>query len=161
MLDRRWEVLQLVGNNWVNAWAEHDDEGERPLQFNTREEAQAELDAHFADYEAAVRDGHMECVPSRDEFTIAQTIRASPYAEGYRFKLAGWRYGEAGSLDMLITYKFHNGAMWRYHAGRVIGKEGDPVPAPWDNNCPVHYREGLMYVDYFTMDEQEVAAYGF
>jgi hypothetical protein len=67
---QRWEVLTLVGNHWLNVW-ELDEE---PETFASYEEADAALAEHLRDCRYAVNLGHLEDMPTRDEFRIVPHV---------------------------------------------------------------------------------------
>jgi hypothetical protein len=71
MSAQRWEVLTLVGNYWENVW----ELDEHPETFASYEEASVALEEHLRDCRYAVDMGHLEDMPTRDQFAIA------PYVE--------------------------------------------------------------------------------
>jgi hypothetical protein len=60
---------------WTNTWSYEDDNGVTiPTIFNTREDAQAELDYFLKDCKEAKKMGHMPDVPKRKNFKIIEII---------------------------------------------------------------------------------------
>jgi hypothetical protein len=61
------QEFNLCGG-WANNWS-YDD---KPTTFDSREAAQAELDAFLADCEEELEAGNMPDVPDREEFRIVE-----------------------------------------------------------------------------------------
>ena len=61
------QEFNLCGG-WANNWS-YDD---KPTTFDSREAAQAELDAFLADCVDEMRDGNMPDAPDREEFRIVE-----------------------------------------------------------------------------------------
>jgi hypothetical protein len=61
------QEFNLCGG-WANNWT-YDD---KPSTFDSREAAQAELDAFIADCEEELEAGNMPDVPDREEFRIVE-----------------------------------------------------------------------------------------
>jgi len=59
----------MFSGGWENVW--HDQDG-LPVEFATKEEADAEIKQHLADCEEAVKAGYLECAPLRDEYRIVE-----------------------------------------------------------------------------------------
>ena len=70
MSAQRWEMLTLVGNHGENVW----ELDEMPETFASYEEADAALAEHLRDCRYAVDMGHLEDMPTRDQFAIAQYV---------------------------------------------------------------------------------------
>lgn len=141
-MNKVWEVQQLINSCWENAW--------NTVQFETQQEAQDALDAHLKDLGANMPP---EDIP---EYMIAEVTRNAKFDIGYQFKLPGYKHMSSKDLNMMVTYRYHNGECWRYHCGLILCKEGEPIPAPYDKACQVRELSGFMYCDYCTADEQEI-----
>ena len=70
MTAQRWEVLTLVGNHYENVW----ELDEKPETFASHYEADAALVEHLRDCQWAVDAGHLEDMPTRDQFQIAPFV---------------------------------------------------------------------------------------
>lgn len=58
---------------WTNTWSYEDDHGITiPTTFETREEAEIELDYFFEDCKMAFEEGHMPDIPDRHDFRIVE-----------------------------------------------------------------------------------------
>lgn len=58
---------------WTNTWSYEDDNGVTiPTTFDTREEAEIELDYFFEDCKMAFEEGHMPDIPDRHDFRIVE-----------------------------------------------------------------------------------------
>ena len=57
---------------WTNHWTIIEEDKEKPMYFNTEEEAWAELEEYMQDMADAVEDGDMEDAPSWDDFRIEE-----------------------------------------------------------------------------------------
>ncbi len=64
----KYEVQEETFYGWENTWS--NDDG--PTTFDTREDAEAELNSFLADMAYAVSIGDMEDCPSRDQFRIVE-----------------------------------------------------------------------------------------
>jgi hypothetical protein len=65
-----YEVQTLFLNGqWENTWSAGQG---LPLLFATREEASLAIEEHLHDYAVGVREGHLEDMPTRDEFRIVK-----------------------------------------------------------------------------------------
>lgn len=66
----KWEVQEFtLCDGWVNTWC---DEDEVPTLFDSREEAEAELQAFLKDMREAVERGDMEDAPTEDSYQIVE-----------------------------------------------------------------------------------------
>jgi hypothetical protein len=70
----RYEVQEFcLFGGWTNTWSHEDDDGnEIPTQYDTKEEAEIDLDYFFQDMQHAFDDGHMEDVPDREDFRVVE-----------------------------------------------------------------------------------------
>ena len=70
MTAQRWEVLTLCGGHYENVWSID----EQPEVFGSYDDAWTALNEHLSECESAVRLGHLDAMPSRDEFQIAPYV---------------------------------------------------------------------------------------
>ena len=70
----RFEIQEFtLFDGWLNTWLSVDGDGEAyKTTFNTRQEAENELNSFIYDMQRAVADGYMEDVPSIDTFKIVE-----------------------------------------------------------------------------------------
>lgn len=70
----RYEVQEFcLCGGWTNTWSYEDDNGNTiSTTFNSKEDAEAELDYFFEQMQDAVDEGNMEDVPDRHDFRIAR-----------------------------------------------------------------------------------------
>lgn len=65
----KYAVETQIGNGWENVWMTGDD---KPILFDTYEEAEYELRDHLKDYQEAFDEGFVSSVPEPDEFRIVE-----------------------------------------------------------------------------------------
>ena len=70
----RYEVQEnCLFGGWTNTWSHEDWAGKDiPTTFDSREDAEAELDWFFQECQKAVDSGNMEDVPDRADFRIVE-----------------------------------------------------------------------------------------
>lgn len=73
-MNKRYEVQEFcLCGGWTNTWSYEDEEGETvPSFFDTKEEAEAELDWFLKEMLEAVEDGYMEDCLDREDFKIVE-----------------------------------------------------------------------------------------
>jgi hypothetical protein len=68
-MSKKFEVQEFnLCGGWINNWS--DDDG--ASTFETKEQAEAELDWFLQEMLEAVEDGNMEDVPDREDFRIVE-----------------------------------------------------------------------------------------
>ena len=70
----QYEVQEFcLCGGWVNNWSHEDWAGnEIKTTFDTREDAEAELDYFFKQYQDEYESGNVEDVPDREDFRIVE-----------------------------------------------------------------------------------------
>lgn len=69
----QYKVEMKYFYGWDDAgWTEETDEGSKPLQFESVQEAHAELDDLFASVKAAVTSGDMDIEENSEDFRIVE-----------------------------------------------------------------------------------------
>jgi hypothetical protein len=73
-MQTKFEIQEFtLFDGWLNTWLSVDADGEAyKTTFNTRQEAENELNCFINDMQRAVADGYMEDVPSIDTFKIVE-----------------------------------------------------------------------------------------
>jgi hypothetical protein len=73
-MSTRFEIQEFtLFDGWINTWLSVDNDGEAyKTTFDTRSEAQLELESFIHDMQKAVADGYMEDVPSIDSYKIVE-----------------------------------------------------------------------------------------
>jgi|LakMenE01Jun11ns_1017448.scaffolds.fasta_scaffold9919064_2 hypothetical protein len=68
---------------WTNTWSWEDDKGNSiPTTYQTKDEAEADLDDFFADCIYAMDIGNTEDIPDREEFRIVEIQDKFDYERG-------------------------------------------------------------------------------
>ena len=70
----QYEVQEFcLCDGWVNNWSYEDEKGhEIKTTFSTREDAQAELEYFFEQYQFEFESGNIEDPPTREDFRIVE-----------------------------------------------------------------------------------------
>lgn len=67
----KFEVQEFcLCGGWTNTWSDEDG----ATTFDTREQAQAELDLHFTEMQEEFEEGNMPDVPDREDFRIVEVV---------------------------------------------------------------------------------------
>lgn len=151
---KKWEVQQYVaGSGWMNAIVSMEGDKAIGQQFDTRAEAIDELEALIRDLVKAKARGEINVVDVSN-YQVVQEWPPAMYQEGYRFM--AWSGLLKRRSEFILSYRYHNDTTWRYHLGLILGPAGSDVP-PVYKHCKLNVRDGLQYVDFSTIDENEVA----
>lgn len=149
----RWEVqTQLAANNWANLWvAKNEETGiEMPVTFPNQQQAEQAM----ADHKKELAE---ECPEALAEYRVVSVyVEPAPakYTAGTRFKVL--EPNKVGAtMEVILSYVYHNGETYRYHLGMVLGPVGSEVP-PLYQHCRLQESDGVQFVDYTTIDEAEV-----
>ncbi len=135
-----FEIQERINNDWVSMNA---------VQFPTPEDALTFLEEHMQE---AQQNG------VKIELYRIESVNPTPmFKVGYRFKLPGYKHHSAKDLEMIITYIYDNGTLWKYHVGLIVAKVGERTPQLYlDHHCSVRTLEDIQYVDYCTSTEAEI-----
>lgn len=73
-MSTQYEVQELcLFGGWTNNWSYEDEKGnEIKTTFSTREDAQAELDYFFEQYQFEFESGNIQDPPTREDFRIVE-----------------------------------------------------------------------------------------
>jgi hypothetical protein len=151
---KKWEIqTKMEIGTWENVCTVTGEDGVvKPMQFDSEDEAWTEMYQHLKDLKAAFEAGNIASFDASD-YRVEQVLSLPMYEIGHRMK---WYDGRAEKKDMMITYRYHNGEVWRYHVGLIICKAGDYIPERYWHCDSRRHLEGYMVVDYSTEDESAV-----
>lgn len=67
-----FEVQTRMVSGWENCWTVYDKDVAHPWTFESREEAEAELNDYLQDIKEAVKAGYMQAEYPREDFRIVE-----------------------------------------------------------------------------------------